>query len=104
MNEIKKLILLRRTEKALSAYANFLPLYAKENQYPFVYLRSDLQSKLLIVLNPSASQSNIEIDLLIQPDSYKLIAGDLIQIVPSGSKSKLLISGKSYSIIKLNNN
>jgi len=104
MNEIKKLILLRRTEKALSAYANFLPLYAKENQYPFVYLRSDLQSKLLIVLNPSASQSHIEIDLLIQPDSYKLIAGDLIQIVPSGSKSKLLISGKSYSIIKLNNN
>ena len=53
LNTIKKLIRIRKENPALQADGNFIPLYAEEKKYPFVYLRSLGKKKVLIAVNPS---------------------------------------------------
>lgn len=51
--EIKRLISIRKNHKALQNRGEIQFVYAKENTYPFVYLRSDEEEKILVILNPS---------------------------------------------------
>ena len=53
LNTVKNLIRLRKQNPALQAGGDFIPIYAEEKKYPFVYFRSAAKNKVLIAVNPS---------------------------------------------------
>lgn len=60
-HEVKKLIQIRKENKALGNEGKIEFLYAEENAYPFVYLRSFGDEKVLVALNPSGKDVEIEL-------------------------------------------
>jgi glycosidase len=54
LNFTRALLKLRREHPALGNAAGFQPLYAKENQYPFVYLRTAKTERIIVAVNPAA--------------------------------------------------
>ena len=80
LEDVSKLIHIRREHPALR-YGDFLTLKADENVY--VYLRSDMNERILSVINKSQNDQIIDIQL---PAVYKL------------TKAKDLITGKEYEI------
>jgi glycosidase len=98
LNRVKKLIALRKREKALAAYAEFVPVYAKENTYPFIYARANGDSKLLVLLNPAARDT--EAAFSIQPGikHMKLIAGTELKFQQTGEKVQVAMPGQTYAI------
>lgn len=57
-HEVKRLIALRRVHPALGNLGEISFVYAKEQTYPFVYLRSSADEKILVVLNPSEREAS----------------------------------------------
>ncbi len=53
LNEVKKLIKIRRSHKALESLGEIEFVFAERNAYPFAYLRSAGDEKILVILNPS---------------------------------------------------
>ncbi len=53
LNKIRRLISLRKENPALLAAGSFRPLFARSKQYPFCYLRTSSDQKILICLNPA---------------------------------------------------
>jgi len=66
LNEVSKLINLRKNQSALRQ-GDFYTLLANENIY--AYLRSDLEERVLTVLNKSDDKQNVELNF---PSVYKL--------------------------------
>lgn len=101
LNRVKKLIALRKHEKALTAYAEFVPVYAKENTYPFIYARANGDAKLLVFLNPAAR--NTEAAFTIQPGikHMKRIAGTELIFQQTGEKVRVAMPGQTYAIYKI---
>lgn len=58
LNEIKKLITLRKTYKSLGNTSNYEVVFAKENTYPFIYKRYCHDEEIYVLLNPSDSSQN----------------------------------------------
>ena len=54
LNTVRKLIQARSEHSALQADGDFRALYAKEKKYPFVYLRSLGNEKIIVAVNPCA--------------------------------------------------
>lgn len=73
LKEVSELIHIRKEHPALR-YGDFLTLQADENIY--AYLRSDMNERILTVINKGSSKQNLELDL---PENYHIsIARDLI--------------------------
>ena len=72
---MKKLIQLKHDEPALAAYTEFIPLYAKENSYPFVYSRANGKDVILVVLNPAERAVSAEFQMNISFKKLQLLAG-----------------------------
>ena len=53
LNFTRTLLKLRREHAALANAADFQPLYAKENKYPFVYLRLAGTERIIVAINPA---------------------------------------------------
>jgi len=81
LNEVSKLVHIRKDHPALR-YGDFLTLQADENVY--AYLRSDMNERILTIINKSSNQQNLE---YILPAMYNL------------SKAKDIISGKEFEIM-----
>ena len=101
LNRVKKLIALKHTEPALAAYAEFTPLYAKTNTYPFVFSRANGKDVLLVIMNPIAKTSTATFDINIKTSGFTLVAGKKLKIEKLGSKIKVEVQGQSYAIYKL---
>ncbi|RPI75578.1 MAG: hypothetical protein EHM47_02290, partial [Ignavibacteriales bacterium] len=80
LNDVKKIIKLRNQHPAVR-YGDFQTLFVDEGWY--VYLRSDLNERILVVLNKDNAEKKLD---LLLPDVYKLI------------KAKDLISGEEFEI------
>ncbi len=52
-NEIKRLIAIRQAHGALQSEGEIEFVYAEKDAYPFAYLRSNGEEKILVVLNPA---------------------------------------------------
>ena len=59
-HEIKRLIKIRNEHEALQNYGEIEFVYAEENAYPFAYLRSNGDEKILVILNPSNNETSFE--------------------------------------------
>ena len=55
--EVQKLIEIRKATPALGNRGDIEFVYAKKNEYPFAYIRSCEEQKVLVVLNPSEKES-----------------------------------------------
>lgn len=57
-NEIKRLINVRQSHKALQSRGEIEFIYAEKNMYPLAYLRTDGDEKILIIINPADRQTS----------------------------------------------
>ncbi len=101
LNRTRKLIALKHSEPALAAYAEFIPLYAKENSYPFIYARAKDNNVVLVMLNPSGKETSAEFDLNIEYSKTVLLAGKDIALNKTNKRVIVTIPGQTYSIIRL---
>ncbi len=53
LNFTRALLKLRRDHPALANDADFQPLYAEQNKYPFVYLRAAGKERIIVAINPA---------------------------------------------------
>ena len=101
LNKTRRLIALKHTEPALANYAEFIPLFAKENTYPFIYARAKDKNVVLVLLNPSGKNTTAEFELNIPYSKTVLLAGKDLKLVKNGNKITVNMTGQSYSIIRL---
>lgn len=99
LNDVSRLVHIRKNNSALR-YGDFLTLQADENIY--VYLRSDMNERVLTIINKSLNNQNINLQL---PAIYKinkavdLISGNTITV--NHGKLSIAIDKLSYMILKL---
>jgi maltose alpha-D-glucosyltransferase/alpha-amylase len=101
LNRVRHLIQLRKTEPALTAYAEFVPVFAHENSYPFVFIRAAGNQIILAVFNPAERHETAEFKLNIAARQFERLAGDEIKITRDDQKYVLDVPGVSYAIYKL---
>jgi glycosidase len=101
LNRTRKLIKLKHDEPALAAYAEFVPLYAKENTYPFVYSRAKDKDVVVVILNPSGKECQAEFGLNIQYKTLELLSGQEVKLSKSENKLTVVMPGQTYAIYKL---
>lgn len=100
LKDVSKLVHIRDDHPALR-YGDFLTLQADKNIY--AYLRSDMNERILVILNKSEQEQKVSLNL---PAFYNiksarnLITYESMQI--KVNEISLNISGISYQIIKLN--
>jgi len=98
LNRVRKLIRLKHTEPALAAYANFVPLYARENTYPFVYARASGEETLLMIFNPAARDTTASFTFPVEYRELKLLAGKTVPVTKDGQTLNLAVPGQTYAI------
>lgn len=101
LNRTRKLIRLKHSEPALAAYAEFVPLYARKNEYPFIYARAADGNVILVALNPSGEESTAEFELKVPYSRMRLLAGKEMRFLVSEPKLRVVMPGRSYAIYKL---
>jgi glycosidase len=101
LNRTRKLIRLKHSEAALAAYAEFVPLYAKDHSYPFVYARAKDKDVILVVLNPSGTESKAKFEFGIPYSQLKLLAGREMSLVKEGQELTVTAPGQTYAIYKI---
>ena len=103
LNRTRALIALRHSEPALANYAEFVPIYAEKNTYPFVYARAAGKDVVLVMLNPRAEASQATFNVNVPFKKTKLLAGDKFDVKRDKKTGNVTIDmpGQSYAIVKL---
>ena len=101
LNRVKKLIHLRKAEPALAAYAEFVPVYAKENTYPFIFARAAGNEVILAIFNPAARVEKATFKLNDKFSNFRLIAGKKSKVSRKGYEYSVTVEGQSYSLYKI---
>ncbi len=101
LHRVRQLIRLKKTEPALAAYAEFVPVFAKEDTYPLVFIRAAGTEVLLAVFNPAERTETAEFKLNITATRFERLAGDPIKISQHERSYALKVPGVSYAIYKL---
>jgi maltose alpha-D-glucosyltransferase/alpha-amylase len=92
---------LRHVEPALAAYAEFVPLFAREGKYPFIYARARDNDVILVVLNPSGRTAEATFDLDLRFSGPALLAGKELELINRNGTVSLTVPGKTYAIYRL---
>jgi len=101
LNHVRNLIRLRKTNKALSAYAEFVPVYAKKDNYPFIYARANAGETVLVILNPANRPAEAQFNLKPAFSNCILLAGSESKLVLENYNGRVKTPARSYSIYKL---
>jgi maltose alpha-D-glucosyltransferase/alpha-amylase len=101
LNRTRRLTHLKHTEPALAAYAEFVPLFAQPNAYPFVFARASGKSVLLVAFNPSAQVATAKFEFTTQHKGFELIAGRAAAIKDDPAQLQLEIPAQSYAIYRV---
>jgi glycosidase len=101
LNKFRQLVKLRKSEPALLAQAEFVPVYAKKNTYPFIYARANEKEVILCIFNPANRVEKADFKLNIQAKKYKLLAGDKLKITNKKGEYRVEVPAISYAIYKL---
>ena len=101
LKHVRKLIQMKKSEPSLAAYAEFVPVYAKENTYPFIFARANGENVILAVFNPASQEKTASFSLNLSVKEFQLISGDKSNIEKKRNRYNLIISGQTYSIYKL---
>jgi glycosidase len=101
LNRVRKLIRLKHTEPALAAYASFVPLYAKDCAYPFVYARAGGGQVLLAVFNPAASSATAVFPFAYKHRDLKRLTGKEVRVSREGTELRMDVPGQTYAIYEV---
>ena len=101
LKHVRKLIQMKKNEPALAAYAEFVPVYAKENTYPFIFARANGENVILAVFNPAFQETTASFSLNLSVKEFQLISGDKSRIEKKRNSYNLIIRGQTYSLYKL---
>lgn len=101
LNQTRRLILLKRTEPALKAYAEFVPVYAGPNKYPFIFTRANGNEVVICVFNPASRAETAQFKLNFRAKKIKLLAGDHLAITSKGLNYTVKTPPVSYAIYKV---
>jgi maltose alpha-D-glucosyltransferase/alpha-amylase len=101
LNKTRQLIALRHNEKALWGYSEFVPVYAKENTYPFVYARAADDEVILAIFNPANRTEKASFKLTTTSKKTQLLMGDKIPLKIKGNEYSIEVPPISYAIYKL---
>lgn len=101
LSRIKTLIALRRTENALSADAAFVPLFANEGAYPFIYARRAGRETIVVVLNPSQLACTARFAFDFDAAKARRLAGhNHVELRTAKGYNEARCEGRSYAIFK----
>ncbi len=100
LQTVRKLIALKKSEPAFVGYAEFVPVYTKENTYPLVYVRSNGDNTILCIFNPANRTEKADFTLNIKSEKLRLLAGDTLNISNKGYHYTLEVPPVSYAIYK----
>jgi len=101
LNRTRRLTHLKHTEPALAAYAEFVPLFAQPNTYPYVYARASGKSVLLVAFNPSAQAATAKFEFTTEHKGLELLAGRAVAIKDEPGHLQLEVSAQSYAIYRV---
>ena len=101
LNFVRQLVKLKKDHPALEADAAFVPIYARPNMYPLIFLRSKNGETLLIAINPNVKSITRAIKGDV-PANKTLLMGSGMIIESLNGNSWMTISGRSFAIYKLN--
>ena len=101
LNEFRKLTALKGSEPALTSYAEFVPVYAKTNTYPFIYARASGNEVILCIFNPANRAEKADFALNLKAKGYKLLLGDKLNITNKGQNYSVEVPAISYALYKL---
>ncbi len=101
LNRTRSLIRLKHSEPAFAAYAEFVPLYAEKNSYPFVYARANGDHVVLVILNPSGRKASADFELALPFAALRLLAGKELTTNRNGTRMSVVVPGRTYAIYKL---
>ncbi len=101
INKMRKLVALKKSETALKAYAEFVPVYAKDNTYPFIFARANGDQVLLCIFNPANRVEKADFTLNIKSKKLKLLAGDDLNITNKAYSYSVEVQPVSYAIYKI---
>jgi glycosidase len=101
LNRVRRLIQLKKAEPSLAAYAEFVPVYARENAYPFIFARAAGKETILAVFNPAERTETAAFNMNINATGFKLLAGSNIEISCDNGSYFITIPGITYAIYKL---
>jgi maltose alpha-D-glucosyltransferase/alpha-amylase len=73
LNFVRELLKLRREHPALANTADFEPLYAEKDRYPFVYLRAATTQKVVVAINPAAKPCTVNLGDSVKLGSVRLL-------------------------------
>lgn len=76
LNEIKRLIKIRQSHKALQSKGEIEFVYAEKDSYPFAYLRTGGDEKILVIINPAGRETVFDCGYAPRETIYKL-GGDI---------------------------
>jgi maltose alpha-D-glucosyltransferase / alpha-amylase len=81
LNFTRALLKLRREHPALGNAADFQPLYAEKNKYPFVYLRVAGMERIIVAINPAERACTAALGEVIKPTLLRplLVQGTAFQ-------------------------
>ena len=69
-NEVKKLIAIRQSYKALQSKGEIEFIYAEKDAYPLAYVRSAGDEKILVVINPAAREVSFDCNIIPKESIY----------------------------------
>jgi len=101
LNRVRKLIALKHQEPALSGHADFQPLYAKANAYPFVYTRGTGKDLLLAIFNPAARPEVAEVSLPAPFKKLVLLAGRETKNTKTGQALKIEVPSQTWALYRV---
>ncbi len=101
LNRVRALVRLRKSEEALSSYAEFVPVFAKEKTYPFIYARSGGDETLLVMMNPADRPAEARFTLNLKAAGHKLLAGKAVEIKAHEGQYQVKMPNRCYAVYKL---
>jgi maltose alpha-D-glucosyltransferase/alpha-amylase len=101
LNRTRRLIRLKHEEPALAGYAEFVPLYAQPQSYPFVFARASGRSVLLVAFNPAGRSASAEFEFTTANKGFELLAGRVAGLKAEAGKLCIEMPAQSYSIYRV---
>lgn len=101
VNRVRKLIALKKQQPALKAYAEFVPVYAKQNTYPFIFARAAGKDVILAIFNPADREVNAEFSLNIAAKTLEKIAGNKVAVKHDHHDYTVTAAPVSYALYKM---
>ena len=100
LNRVRRLIALHKAEPALANYADFVPLYAKENTYPLAYARASGGDIIIALFNPADRAVTATFDFDAPADTPVLLAGGNVKFRTEGGRASVEMAPISYALYR----